>query len=248
MKSPFRGALSASSPYLIRVLAALLSVLASSCASNEGLGAPPDPDDTEMPAGCQQSVCDYLYAWCMDPCAECWTACGRVRDEFDVIRCSETCTETCTRDNTATLSPCDARLRDCRSTKRNTVCIDQLAADIPRGLPPCSAEMSAARCACGKDAVCQGLLEQFNPLCEECDREWVVPCIDAACKREHDAIFACMQATGCSNVATCPECRATAEALSACVKNAQQDPSDIGGCYSGPRRCTQEPLCPYDPW
>jgi hypothetical protein len=247
MKSPLRGALSASSPHVIRVLAALLSVLASGCASNEGLGAPLDPGNTEMPAGCQQSVCDYLYAWCTDPCAECWKTCGRVRDEFGVIRCSQTCTATCTRDNTATLSPCDAQLTDCRSTKRNTVCIDQLAADIPRDLPPCSSEMSAARCACGKDAVCQALLEQFNPLCEECDWKWIVPCIDAACKRELDATSACLQATRCSDIATCPACRATAEALSTCVKNAQQDPSDIGGCYSGPRHCTQEPLCPYDP-
>jgi hypothetical protein len=171
--------ISTSSPYVIRVLAALLSVLASSCASIEGLGAPPDPGDTEMPAGCQQSVCDYLYAWCTDPCAECWTSCGRAREEFEVIRCSETCTATCTSDKTATPSPCDARLRDCRSTERNTVCIDQLAADIPRGLPPCSSEMSAARCACGKDDVCQGLLEHFNPLCEGCDR-------DSKCSRPRD--------------------------------------------------------------
>src|SRR5687768_8605143 len=126
MKSPFWGALSGSSPYLVRVLAALLCVLVSSCASNEGLTAPADPGDTEMPAGCEQSVCDYLHAWCMDPCAECWTACGRVRDEFGVIHCSETCTATCTLEKTATPSPCDAQLRDCRSTKRNTVCIDQL--------------------------------------------------------------------------------------------------------------------------
>jgi hypothetical protein len=246
MKSPFRGALSAPSLYVIRVLVAL-SVLALSCASDEGLGAPLGPGDTAMPAGCQQSVCDYVHAWCTDPCAECWTACGRVSDEIDVIRCSDACTAMCTRDNAATLSQCDAELRGCRSTKRNTVCIDQLAADVPRGLPPCSAEMSAARCACGKDAVCKGLLEQLNPRCEECDRQWVVPCVDAACKRELDATSACMKATGCSDVATCPECRAPAEVLSACVANAQQDPSDIGGCYSGPRRCTQEPVCPYDP-
>jgi hypothetical protein len=112
----------------------------------------------------------------------------------------------------------------------------------------CSPEIKAANCACGADNACLGALDQLNHKCRKCNQHWVNTCIEVACKAESDAHAACMHERECSSVAACDDCRTAADALSTCVKNAQSDPRDIGGCYSGPRECSGEPLCPFLPF
>jgi hypothetical protein len=193
-------------------------------------------------------MCDYFYALCVDPCEQCWESCEREDDQVSVIKCSQHCNQVCSSTKAAPLERCAADLSDCRATTRNTICIDRLRNDMPRGMPVCSPEMGAANCACGADNACLGALDQLNHRCRKCNEKWVATCMEIACRAEADANSACMNARGCSSVTSCGDCQASADALSTCVKEAQKDPRDIGGCYSGPRRCSGEPLCPFAPF
>jgi hypothetical protein len=203
----------------------------------------------QAPSGCTETMCDYFYELCADPCATCWDSCGREDDQLSVIKCSQQCNQICAPSTKAApLSQCAAELADCHATKRNTICIDRMREDMPRGMPVCSPAMAAANCACGADNECLGALDLLNHKCRKCNQDWVITCMEVACKAESDANDECMHARGCSSVSSCGDCRAAADALSTCVKNAQQDPRDIGGCYSGPRRCSGEPLCSFVPF
>jgi hypothetical protein len=105
--------------------------------------------------------------------------------------------------------------------------------------------MSAANCAFGTDDACLGALDRLNTRCRLCNTAWVKPCLDAVCSKETDETVGCMAARGCSVVNSCGGCEAAVTALSTCFEGAQEDPSDVGGCYSQRRACSGEPLCPF---
>jgi hypothetical protein len=248
MKAPNRGAFL--SP--IRVLAALLSVVSasfalSSCVSRGELAVvddPPEPHDA--PAGCSATMCDYFYTSCTDPCTECWQICESQDDEQSVVRCTGICAQICSPSNKPTpVAQCEEERATCRSTRRNTVCVDTLRDEQPKGQPPCSAQMNEANCRCGSDETCLGALDRLNTKCRKCNAAWLKPCLDAACKTEMDDALACLNAQGCTGLNDCAGCETKTSVLTTCFQNAQQDPRDIGGCYSKPRACWGEPICPY---
>jgi hypothetical protein len=243
---PFRGFAERS----IRFFVASLAVLSASqalpaCVSRPELSVEPAAS-TEAPLGCAQTMCDYFYASCVDPCTECWNICKRQDDEQSVIHCTGVCQEICspTREATPQIK-CAQDLAACRKTRRNTVCVDTLSEEEPKGSPPCSAEMSAANCACGHDDACLGALDRLNTKCRKCNSAWIKPCLDAACSKEVEAAVACMNAQACSSANSCAGCEAVVVGLTMCFQAAQEDPRDVGGCYSKPRECSGEPLCPY---
>jgi hypothetical protein len=225
----------------------IIALLATACVSRGTLSVPLDDEEVEAPAGCTETMCDYFFSRCMDPCSECWDACGRQTEILDVIHCSEGCTEVCARieGKPVPAAGCADELATCRSTARNAVCVDRLRDDAPSGSPACSADMGRANCACGRDGVCLGTLERLNPACSTCNVEWGVPCLLTACKKENDNRAACLHSHGCG-VAPCEACTSATEALATCFRNAQLDPSDTGGCYSGRRQCWQDPACPLE--
>ncbi len=203
----------------------------------------------QSPSGCSETICDYFFQLCADPCEACWDSCGREDDQVSVIKCTQQCNALCAPSNkSAPLAQCEAELTECRTTKRNTICVDKMRDDMPRGMPVCPPEINAANCACGADNACLGALDQLNHKCRKCNQEWVSTCTEVACKTENDANNRCMRGAGCSSVTSCGDCQATADALSNCVKDAQSDPRDVGGCYSGPRKCSGDPLCAWPPF
>jgi hypothetical protein len=205
-----------------------------------------DPVSTAAPVGCRDTMCDYFYKGCADPCGECWRVCERQDDEASVTRCVATCTQICAPESKhPPLSQCDGELVGCRSTPRNTICVDKLEEDTPADHPACSLQINVANCTCGDDDACLAALDRLNTKCRKCNAEWVMPCLDAVCKKETDASVACMRAKGCSLVNSCDGCQAAVGALSTCFERAQQDPRDVGGCYSKPRACMGDPACPY---
>jgi hypothetical protein len=191
-------------------------------------------------------MCDYFYSSCVDPCNECWNTCKRQDDQASVIHCTGVCQEICapTRQPTPPVK-CAEERTTCRATHRNTVCVDTLRDDEPKGSPPCSVEMNAANCACGNDDACLGALDRLNTKCRKCNTEWIKPCLDAACGPEADAAVACLTAQACTGANSCAGCETSVIALESCFQKAQTDPRDIGGCYSKPRSCSGELLCPY---
>jgi hypothetical protein len=247
MHKPFRGR---SSERFVRFFLSLSVLVFGGCTSRGtiNIAAHGTTENTQSPAGCAETLCDFLYSRCADPCEACWDSCGREDDQLSVIRCSQQCNTICAATQQTPLSFCTEELSQCRETKRNTICVDRMRDDMPRGMPVCSPEINEANCACGADNECLGALDLLNHKCRKCNQEWVTTCMEVACKGETEANDTCMHARGCSSVTSCGDCGAAAEALSNCVKNAQQDPRDIGGCYSGPRRCSGEPLCPFAPF
>jgi len=215
------------------------------CTSRGTLTVERDPVLVATPIGCKQTMCDYFYASCVDPCTECWNVCGRQDDEASVVRCADTCKQICASDHSASPSNCEVERNACRWTHRNGICVDNLEDDTPEGHLSCTFQMSAANCACGTDEGCLGALDRLNTKCRKCNAGWVMPCLQAACSAETEQSLACMREKGCSLVNSCEHCQVAAAALTTCFENAQQDPRDIGGCYSKPRACSGEPLCPY---
>jgi hypothetical protein len=248
MHKPFRGPSSGRFVYLLVPLAALVF---AACTSRGTLTIPAQGTQATMqsPTGCVETMCDFFYGLCADPCEACWDSCGREDDQVSVIKCTLQCNQICAP--TAMTTPrdqCAAELSACRTTKRNTICVDRMRDDMPRGMPVCSPEINAANCACGADNECLGALDLLNEKCHKCNQQWVITCMEVACKAETDANDACMHAKGCSSVTSCGDCQAASSALLTCVTNAQKDPRDIGGCYSGPRICSGEPLCTFVPF
>jgi hypothetical protein len=248
MREPFRGV----SERWVRSVAffwALLTVslaVASCVSRGELVIEQRDPVSTAAPVGCRETMCDYFYSSCSDPCGECWNICERQDDESSVRRCADTCKQICApASKPAPLSQCQSELTACRSTPRNTICVDALRDDTPEDHPACSLQMNVANCACGADDACLGALDRLNTKCRKCNAAWVMPCLDAVCRKETEASITCMRAMGCSAVNSCDGCQAAVSALSTCFAKAQQDPSDFGGCYSSPRTCTGDPICPY---
>jgi hypothetical protein len=243
---PFRGFAERSIRFFIASLVSLSAWQAlPACVSRPELTLPAQ-ESTTAPYGCTETMCDYFYSSCVDPCAECWNICKRQDDEQSVVHCTGVCQEICSPTRTPTSrAKCDQDLGACRQTHRNTVCIDTLRDDAPQGAPPCTFNMSAANCACGHDDACLGALDRLNTKCRKCNSKWIKPCLDAACSKEADLAVACLQAQSCSSANSCAGCEAAVVALTMCFQAAQADPRDIGGCYSAPRACTSEPLCPY---
>jgi len=247
MRKPVRGF----SERLIRFVGSL-SVLLSAlfalprCVSQGELTLPGDPKPVDAPLGCRVTMCDYLFTSCADPCTECWNICKRQDDENSVIRCAGVCQQICAPTNKPTpLAQCEEELAICRSTQRNGVCVDTLTDDMPDGQPPCSAAMGAANCACGTDVACLGALDRLNTACRKCNAAWLMPCLDAACAKERDDVLGCMSARACGVLNECDGCEGVVSVLLTCFQKAQTNPADIGGCYSKPRACSSEPLCPY---
>src|SRR5260370_10156988 len=185
---PFRGLAGRSIRFLVASLALLSAFQAlPACVSRPELSVQPAAS-TEAPLGCSETMCDYFYSSCVDPCNECWSTCKRQDDQASVIHCTGVCQEICapTR-QPASAVKCTEERTACRATHRNTVCVDTLRDDEPKGRPPCSVEINAANCACGHDDACLGALDRLNTKCRKCNTQWIKPCLDAACSAEADA-------------------------------------------------------------
>jgi hypothetical protein len=147
----------------------------------------------------------------------------------------------------ATMSPSSSECGDapqaCRQTGQNTLCIDDLGDPDPSGVP-CNAEISAASCACGDDAVCGQSLYDANPACEKCDSGWQPACLTKACPAELSQLNACLRQAGCNDPRCESLCGTFVHALSACVNTAAAETSDPGGCYTGAHACWVSPICP----
>src|SRR5439155_26558885 len=82
-------------------------------------------NSNQPPAGCKTTLCDYDRAGCDDPedlCKKCLDTC----DTFPIESqpdCVQACDSLCSR---PTNSPCDAQLKACRTTPRNSMCADDL--------------------------------------------------------------------------------------------------------------------------
>lgn len=247
MQRPSRGAFPVR-PLLRRLIVASLGcvVLLGACVSHPTPTIEQQFVSTDAPPGCSETMCDYFFSSCMDPCTECWAFCGRQDDPANVVACADNCNATCTttRDKAPPADRCKQELQQCRGTMRNTVCVDGLRNDMPEDAPACSWDMNVATCACGSDEVCLGGLDRLSPKCRQCNLDWELECLDKACKKELDAHFACRDVSGCSASDDCPSCSASAADVSTCFGGAQNDPKDVGRCYSGPRACWSKPLCP----
>jgi len=229
-----------------------LSVLSSAglalsgCVSRGEINLAEEPEPVAAPTGCGETMCDYLFTSCADPCTECKNICMQQDDVESVVRCNGVCQQICAPTNQPPpLAQCEEERAICRTTQRNTVCVDNLREDMPKGRPPCSPAMGAANCACGTDADCLSALDRLNTACRECNAKWLLPCLDAACAKERDDAVSCMGARACRVLNDCDGCESAVGALSTCFEKAQANPADVGGCYTGPRACSGEPLCPY---
>jgi hypothetical protein len=229
------------------LLAALAASLGGCLSQTESTGTGQEPISIAPPAGCERTMCDYLFEGCQDPCAQCWTSCGGEVDRTDVIQCAHTCNAVCVLggDAGAARESCREEREQCRATKRNAICVDHLSDVMPDTARPCTREMSRANCACGDDIECTEALEKMSPHCSKCNSSWRVACIQAACMQEDQALFACLDANHCATVGQCgPACAEPYQLLTSCIRDAELDERDIGGCYSGPRSCWDEPVCP----
>ena len=115
MHKPLRGSLSRWFVYLLGALAALACVGLAACTSRGTITLPGHGTQTaiQSPPGCEETMCDYFYARCADPCAECWESCGREDDQVSVIKCSQQCNTICAPSLAATpLSECVAELTE----------------------------------------------------------------------------------------------------------------------------------------
>src|SRR5262245_35998274 len=183
MHKPVRGS---SSERVVRLLLPFWALVFAACTSRgtisvTGHGTEP----MQSPSGCAETLCDYFYQLCADPCEACWESCGREEDQLSVMKCAQQCNEICAPStHAAPLERCAAELTECRTTKRNTICTDHLRNDMPRGMPVCSPEMSEANCACGADNACLGALDRLNHRCRKCNEKWVATCMEVACKTE----------------------------------------------------------------
>jgi hypothetical protein len=226
----------------------LLVSLGGCLSKVESTGVGQEPITIAPPAGCERTMCDYLFEGCEDPCKQCWVSCGHEVDRSDVIQCAHTCNAVCVLggDAGAARAGCAEERDKCRTTSRNAICVDHLSDVMPDTERPCTREMSSANCACGSDIECAEALEKMSPHCSKCNSTWRVRCIDAACRAQDQALFACLDAHHCSTVGQCGAlCAAPYEDLGTCLKDAEIDERDIGGCFSGPRTCWDEPFCPH---
>src|SRR4051794_37302599 len=183
------------------------SALAVGCAiETDPTGSGQEPVSVAPPAGCLKTVCDYLFEGCDDPCAQCWSSCGGEADRTGVIQCAHSCNDVCALagDAGSNASCAEARER-CREAHRHSICVDLLSDVALEVEHPCTREMSRANCACGTDAECAAALSQMNPRCSSCNTKWRVKCIETACKKEDQALFACLDANHCTTVAQCAE-------------------------------------------
>src|SRR3954469_16412321 len=133
MHKPNRGL---ASERLVRLFVPVWLLLFGACTSRGTLTVPQQRGTEPMtsPAGCVETVCDYFFSLCADPCDECWDSCGREDDQVSVIKCSQQCTQLCSAETKPTpLAQCAAERTACRSTMRNTICIDGMRDDMPRG-------------------------------------------------------------------------------------------------------------------
>src|SRR5258706_10092701 len=113
-----------SSKRLVRLLVPLGLLLLGACTSRGTISVVERGNDTmPSPTGCSETLCDYFYERCSDPCQECWDSCGREDDQLSVIKCTQQCSELCAPSaKAAPLAQCATELTACRSTIRNTIC------------------------------------------------------------------------------------------------------------------------------
>src|SRR5690349_19493986 len=129
MYGPIRGLTSERS---FRLFVPLIVLLFAACTSRGTIEiAEPSADRMPSPAGCTETVCDYFFDLCADPCEQCWDSCGREDDQLSVIKCTQKCSQLCSPDHKATpLTQCASDLEACRSTVRNTICVDRMRVDM----------------------------------------------------------------------------------------------------------------------
>jgi len=207
---------------------ALYAMLLAVAACGGGPGSQEDSSDASSdafavatpvvlaPTGCQQTMCDFLYAVCESEAS----AAGTEPD------------------------PCPASRDACRGTENNALCTDDLGDPAPDGGPPCNADLSAAACACGTDPTCGEALLDANAACAQCNQgSWATTCLELACPGPLGDFTTCASNAGCTDTASCTSCSAEAQALAQCEDAAAADPSDPGGCYSGSHACWVTPTC-----
>jgi hypothetical protein len=225
-----------------------LVLLAAACVTRvEPTGTDVGAVSSAPPPGCERTVCDLAREQCDDPCAQCWKLCGDEATRAGVSACASTCGILCTlaKANKDTLAAeCAEAFASCQSTHLHTICVDQLSDAAAENGPPCSHARVLAGCACGPDSSCLGVLDVADPSCRRCNRKWRTQCVATACGTEHEQMIACAAKNRCASVADCAPCAGDVEILAKCVDDAQNDPRDIGGCFSGLRSCWAETECP----
>src|ERR1044071_1826141 len=107
MQKPVRG-------FSERVILVSLSVLSSvgfalpGCVSRGELNLQADLEPVAAPPGCGETMCDYLFTSCADPCTECKNICMKQDDAESVVRCTGVCQQICAPTNQPTpLAQCE---------------------------------------------------------------------------------------------------------------------------------------------
>lgn len=129
------------SPKLLLVLPVVFSIATAACTGGGTTttfttGASENVSSPAPPAGCERTWCDVEADRCKaserDYCSECFDKCAdtiSLNPDF-TVSCVETCNGICQR--SATSDACGDSLRLCRSSKKNTVCADDIpAVDLP---------------------------------------------------------------------------------------------------------------------
>jgi len=203
--------------------------------------APVGPN--QPPSGCRTTVCDLMAASCVNPpthCESCRNTCITLGPMY-FEECENACDMICALPPDE--RPCATNLKLCRSTAKNGVCADRLAEPAPGGAP-CNLDMIKANCACGPEHECYQALDKVNPACKACNDGWVLKCANAVCTVEGQSLDSCQSANHCSDVPGCSLCLTELKNWQTCFNAAQNDPRDIGGCYSGSHACWADPICP----